>query len=175
MIALCPLQQWTRPSDYAVHTIISLQIYVTRHWVSLTAPVHISWNGVKGWQDGRLIFFSSIALIFFFFFFSVMLPFSRINKQSHAFSVFIPCMDWIYQTTAYREKREGERGMGKQLSVSSSWVCISSLRSVELFIFYKQRTYPGLCRRQHEMMITMLLWKKSKRTSCRSKSASEWH
>jgi len=33
-----------------------------------------------------------------------MLPFSGINKQNCAFSVFIPYMDWIYQTAAYREK-----------------------------------------------------------------------
>ena len=126
-----------------------------------------------GWKDGR---FSSVTLIYFFVcLFSLMLPFSGINKQNCAFSVFIPYMDWIYQTAAYREKWEGKWAMGKQLSISSSRVRISSLRSVELFIFYRQRTYPGLCRRQHETRITILLWRKSKTTSCRSKSASEWH
>lgn len=56
-----------------------------------------------GWQ---VIFFFSVTLILFFFFVvvSVVLPFSGINKQNHALSVFIPYMDWIYQIRAYRDK-----------------------------------------------------------------------
>lgn len=66
------------------------------------SPVHILWNRVRGWQDGSLVFFSSVT--FFFFFPRVMFPFSRINKQNYAFSVFIPYTDWIYQTVSYKEK-----------------------------------------------------------------------
>lgn len=125
-----------------------------------------------GWLAGNFLLLCNFDFIFVVV--SVVLPFFGINKQNHALSVFIPYMDWIYQIRAYRNKWECEWGMGKQLSISSSWVGISSLRSVELFIFYKQKTYLGLCRSQHEVVITMLLWKKSRRASCRSKSASVW-